>query len=364
MSGCSDRCPRRLRRATAGSPSACMISQSSARLAVFTFLMAALVVAGFLGSSPVVTVPEWSDPPPLGASVVEDRRRPISPTTSRYLAFLSGELDRDTARARELGCAHRGEDPGMVVLALGRQQPGGAQAFGPKGVVRPYPLLADVIVAYADGLAECAGSGWVLVPMTSNYKAYDPDIHGQYGHDWARFTADLQVRVGARSGGAVAVAAGLDLEPGWSSVEVAQAWMGGYRDEAGATLVLVPSADGCPPRGPGGCVNGWSTAIIAEMVWGSGVETVILPQVYSHSGNMARQWAAIAREGVALGLGPSIAGVTSQARACTQVPGDRLCPQLNITWYTALEQLQGELMSDPATEHIVLRYATDIGWEL
>jgi hypothetical protein len=305
-----------------------------------------------------------SDPgEPAGSAGSISTSSPVSPTTSRYLAFLSGDAVRDTARAFELGCGHTGEGPGLVVLALGRQRPGGAQAFGPRGVVRPYALLGDVVAAYAEALAECSGPGWTVAVKTSNYKATDAAVHAGYGQDWARFATGLQARVAASTGGAVTVLAGLDLEPGWSSVAVAQAWMDGYRDAGGGPLVLLPSADGCPPQQPGVCLNGWSTAIIGDMVWGSGITTIILPQVYSHTGTMARQWATIARDAAARGLEPSLAGVTSQARACAQIPDDRLCSQLNITWDVALAQLQSELASDPSTAHLVLRLATDIGWE-
>lgn len=277
------------------------------------------------------------------------------------MAFLTGDGISDVDRARDLGCAHKGEVPGVVVLAFGRQLPGTAQAFRAKADAKPLSLVADVVVSYASALASCAGSGWTLAVTTSNYLLDDPSTAELLGRQWAGLVNSVADRVGRTAAG-ISVAAGIDLEPGWGSVDGGFAWLNGFAGVAGQPLFVVGSADGCPAVGSGRCANGWTSDDLARAVWGTVPGSLAFPQVFSYSGVMASQWASLAQVAASRGVEPRFGGVMVQQRACAQVR-DPLCKKLDVGGVAAVEQLQSRLAAAPSTARVRVAGASNIGWD-
>jgi len=271
-------------------------------------------------------------------------------SSSRYVDWLTGDVDRDVRSSHDRGCraAGRGES-GPLVLAFGRQVEGaGVRGFAGPEVLRPYSLVAAVVAGYRDGLLACGASSVLLVAATSNYGLDDVSEAASSGAAWASLVAS----VGSRDG--VEVAGGVDLEPGWGSLAAGSAWVGAFRS-SGLPLYSNASADGCPLAGPGGaCANGWDTFSLASLVWGG--DGAAIPQVYRRDGAQARQWAVLARQWAAYGGVPRFVAVMSQQRACRQVD-DPNCPSLSQSPEQALAQLRAELDG-----LVPVPGATDVGW--
>lgn len=284
------------------------------------------------------------------AGIVDGGGSEMVLTTSRYISWMTGSTEADAATARDLAC----ESPdtgGVVLLAFGKQVEGGTRSFDGAEALYGYEHLAAVSAAYAEGLSVCTSKTWTLAIATSNYLLNDPARALSYGIAWERMVAEVAARGIER----VAVVGGIDLEPGWGGVGAALAWLQGYRS-GGTALVANASADGCPQQGRrGGCANGWTVELLAQMVWGRAGDAV-LPQIYRKDGAQARQWGVIARNWTAAGGEPVFAGVMTQVRACELVRNEN-CPSLSLDPQGALEQLNRELGGE---DRVV--FATDVGW--
>lgn len=272
-------------------------------------------------------------------------------TQSRYVAWMTGDLETDTGAAQGAACRETAGG-GVVLISYGKQVAGGTRSFEDADTLFTYAHLRDVALAYAGGLIECRGGAWTLAVATSNYKLEDPERATEYGLAWQRMLIELTDR--APDG--VKIVGGIDLEPGWGSVDAAHAWVSAYT--AGPVpLVANASADGCPTRGVGGrCANGWTVDDLATMVWEDPTGTA-LPQIYRTDHAMAQQWGVLARTWIRRGGTPRFVGVMTQVRACHWV-GIRRCTGLDLDPEAARTALQALL-----PEGIEVPAATDVGWD-
>jgi hypothetical protein len=284
------------------------------------------------------------------ASVLSEGDGSSRATVSRYVNWMTDDVERDRAVSYRLGCrgGERGES-GVVVLAFGRQiADGGTRGFAGPGVVRSYAQIAAVVAAYRDGLAACGAGDVLLAVTTSNYDFYDVEEAAGFGGRWRELVESIGPVGGVR------IIGGTDLEPGWGGLAASRAWVDAYKS-TGLVLYANASADGCPLSGVGGgCANGWDTSSLAELVWGS--RGVAVPQVYRRDGAQARQWKVLAEVWARTGGAPVFGGVMTQQRACRQVV-DPNCPQLSQPHDVARNQLQvllGSLADVPV--------GTDVGW--
>lgn len=273
-----------------------------------------------------------------------------APTRSQYLHWMTDDVDADREQARRQACrAAERSTGGPVVLAVGRQLPGGVTGFATGGEVRNHAHLAAVVSAYVDGLQRCGdGDAWTVAVTTSNHRLEDVMLADEHGRNWALAVGSIP------STDDVTVVAGVDMEPSWGSFAAALRWVSAYRAADGPPLLFNASADGCPQQGDAGpCNNGWNVDAMATTIWSRSSDSA-LPQIYRHDGAMAAQWGVIARAARRLGLEPRFAGAMSQRRACAQVGGDDC---LDLPPAKAWEQLRHALEGVATVPGV-----TDVGW--
>lgn len=272
------------------------------------------------------------------------------PSSSRYISWMTNDLEQDTETARRTACLETG-DGGVVLIAFGRQVAGGTRSFDGADVLYSYEHIGAVALAYADALSRCSDNSWTLVVATSNYKLNDPALASVHGAAWGSMIDATD----DKAPGGVRLVGGIDLEPGWGAPNAAKAWIEAYKS-VGVRLISNASADGCPQAGKGGrCANNWDVQLLAELVWGNG-DHAALPQIYRHDGAQARQWGVLSRHWRSTGGTPRFVGVMTQVRACELVR-NRHCPQLSLAPDSARLQLQ-----EVVGEDIPVPHATDVGW--
>jgi hypothetical protein len=316
---------------------------------ITTALVAVAVVVA--GSVPAALAARLSD------EYVAVTSSPDKPTDSRYVNWLHGETPEATSE--HLGCLQaKDTNDGYVLLGLGRQIDGGATAFGWSGKTRDTAGLASSMVAFAKGVQRCVqeGAHWHLVLMTSNYHLNDVALAGVFGKQWAELVETVRRSANSES---VEVHGGWDLEPSWGSPEAARAWTDAYVSNTKSQMISAPSADGCPvtPNGTA-CNNGWSQGLLAYMMWGAQPGAAVLPQIYTPSGSMAKQWAFLSDAAVRAGIEPTVLGALTQSRACQGRP----CSGTNITPDVALAQLEEAFSNSELSRDVTFVAASDINW--
>ncbi len=276
-------------------------------------------------------------------------------TVSHYVNWLY-QPDADAITAR-IGCTQAAGAPGYVFLGLGRQVPGGSTAFGWDGRRTMADGLRHAIELFSKSLNDCAegGKSFVVVPMTSNYHLDDKDLAASFGTEWGDLIESLRNNDRLAH---VEILGGWDVEPSWGSPAAARAWIDSYRLRTASPIVTGPSADGCP-FGPGRvtCNNGWTVADLAYVSW-SIPDSVVLPQIYTPSGSMARQWANLADVAFDLGMKPAFGGPLVQALACAE----RTCKGTANDAATSYRQLREALDASRQSGVLHLPGASDIGW--
>lgn len=316
---------------------------------ITTALVAVAVVLA--GSVPAALAAHLSD------QRVEVSSSPDKPTNSRYVNWLHGETPEATSE--QLGCTQAGDtNAGYVLLGLGRQIDGGATAFGWSGKTRDTAGLASAMVSFARGVQNCAKDGdrWHLVLMTSNYHLNDVALAGKFGKQWAELVET--VRSEANSA-AVEIHGGWDLEPSWGSPEAARAWTDAYVSNTKSQMISAPSADGCPTTANGeSCNNGWTQGLLVYMMWGAQPGSAVLPQIYTPSGSMAKQWAFLSDTAKSIGIEANILGALTQSRACK----GRSCDGTDIPPDVALSQLREAFSQSELSQDTEFVASSDIDW--
>lgn len=308
--------------------------------------------------------------------------------------------DETPARLYDLGCAlgtrdrqNPGAQDSLVVLNFGQgwfeggdlSRPG-AGAFSPYWHYMPISAIETAVKAYIQGYWACSAedqTSQVMVAVgTNNYGSYGSNSTNQdtrrtyayaHGKAWAQMVVRLLQWVWSNGyGRQVSVAGAIDIEwdaqlTGWNTPYITYGWVNGFNDwdNNQAIYYNFGACVGCPTSPNPGWVyssaNPWTQYDVYRVSYG--VQPAWpLPEIYATSGVNAQQWQAISRYGALyLGWPMEFAGVMTQYQACQQRGG---CSGINNTPEAGWTQLRNALNADPLTYQPILRWITDIRWQI
>lgn len=300
----------------------------------------------------------------------------------------------------DLGCALGQRDrnlPGaqdsLVVLNFGQgwfddgtalSRPG-AGLFSPYWHFVPINTIETAVKSYIQGYWVCSAedqvSQVIVAVGTNNYGGYGtyspyPDTRRQaayaHGKAWAQMVVRLWQWVQA-SGYAsqVSVAGAIDIEwglpaTGWNTPYVTYGWVQGFNDYDQGQVVYYNfgACAGCPttanPSWVYASANPWTQFDIWYVSWGA-APAWPLPEIYLSNGVNARQWWAVSLYAALYQGGRmDFAGVMTQSQACQQ----RGCSTDDNPPEVGWKQLFDALNADTRTAQPVLRWITDIRWQI
>ncbi|MEW6505563.1 MAG: hypothetical protein AB1457_16515 [Chloroflexota bacterium] len=162
----------------------------------------------------------------------------------------------------------------------------------------------------------------------------------------------------------------------WNTPYVTGGWVEGFNaNSRGREMYLNYGACvGCPTsprldwvystiRDANNVVMDWSQGDVYYVSWGA-PPALPLPEIYRNDGYLARQWQAVSLYGALYKGGKmTFAGAMTQFQSCQQRPSSE-CATLDNTPDEGWSQLYYWLNSDPRTAQQVLRWVTDIRWQI
>jgi hypothetical protein len=257
----------------------------------------------------------------------------------------------DLSQARRFGCEqadldidHSAQETRSSVAILdfgGQNSQGTGTLLTFTGRATTNAEIAEYTQQYARGYHDCvsargAKNSTTVAIGTNN----DLFVNVGTGRAWAGVVETVEAWRARQSAGlraAVSVIGADDIEPGFSPVSNARAWVRGYLGATDRSLLNFGSADGCPTElsvdttVDRTCHNGWTWEDLWQLSGGS-ARILTVPEVYYAT--QARQWALVAR------YGESVHGSRSGYHGVlTQYP---LAPGTN-TARAAWEQLRDAL---------------------
>lgn len=156
----------------------------------------------------------------------------------------------------------------------------------------------------------------------------------------------------------------------WNTPYVTRGWVDGFNANSGSvqTFLNFGACVGCPitpnPNWLFHTSMPWNQAEVYYVSWGA-PPALALPEIYRNDGYLARQWQAVSLYGyLYLGGAISFSGVMTQYQACQQRSSDPTCETLDNTPEEGWTQLMTELNRNPNTVQSVLRWVTDIRWQI
>ncbi len=166
----------------------------------------------------------------------------------------------------------------------------------------------------------------------------------------------------------------------WNTPYVTRGWVEGFTaNSRGRELYLNYGACvGCPItprpdwvfttiRDANDVVMNWTQADVYDVSWGA-PPALPLPEIYRKDGYLARQWQAVSLYGALYKGGKmTFAGAMTQYQSCQQRSGcisSNPAYNLNNTSEEGWEQLFYWLNQDPRTAQELLRWVTDIRWQM
>jgi hypothetical protein len=185
--------------------------------------------------------------------------------------------------------------PVLVNGVYGFDLPGGAT-----GEFRSRLDAASAAVHFARGYRGCTAadraSTITLAIGTTNRGTQVRDNGYQQGRAFANFVRSITSQVAAAgASGQVTVTGAIDVEMDWNTYGDTREWYLGYDSLSNTTIYNFGDAAGCTQEGSTtACNNGWTQ----ERVWWVSVGLALahpLPEIYTNSGSMARQWYQLAR---------------------------------------------------------------------
>jgi hypothetical protein len=178
----------------------------------------------------------------------------------------------------------------------------------------------------------------------------------------------------------VAIAGAIDIEwasnSGWNTPSVTRAWVDGFdsRDDGRYIYFNFGACVGCPtvpsPSWIYSNAMPWTQDHIYYVSW-QAPPAFAVPEIYRNDGYLARQWQAVSKFG-AIYKQPygkiDFSGPMTQWQACKQRQSNE-CTRtdgygLDNTPGEGWQQLYDALNSDPFTAQPVLRWVTDIRWQI
>ena len=155
---------------------------------------------------------------------------------------------------------------------------------------------------------------------TTNRGTQVRDNGYQQGRAFANFVRSITSQVAAAgASGQVTVTGAIDVEMDWNTYGDTREWYLGYDSLSNTTIYNFGDAAGCTQDGSTTACNNGSTQ---ERVWWVSERFALthpLPEIYTNSGSMARQWYQLARYTDARHSADMvIAGTLTQFGACQQ----------------------------------------------
>lgn len=292
-------------------------------------------------------------------------------TISYYMKSVDSQVLYDMGCLQgEKDLNERGREVSLVILDFGRPeyQAGeyGTQLFQ-NGFVSTGDI-AEAVFQFGRGYAACYdGESRIIVGVGTNNCGIDPyctgsDVTFAHGVAWGEMVDEINERYDAAGLYHIVGARGAsDMEVGWNTPENTRTWFDGY-DQGSQLWYLLNFGDaaGCPPVGGCGTPEfpNWSQ----DDLWyisGGGGKAYVVPEIYLHSGLLAKQWAALSKyshdeHGSRLTFfGPLTQFGACQTRSCH--------PEEDNTPLQGYLQLKGELDKDPDIAQ-ALPYSSDIRW--
>ncbi len=349
-------------------------------------------------NTPTVTPTPTNTLPPV-AWLPQIYKAPIPYVTSYYIQDESG------AAMYALGCdlgslvrSTAGIQDSLVILNFGQMwiENGqfGAGSFTPYWHFIPLWKVEEAVKQYAVGYYNCSGTdreSFVFIGVgTNNFGGMMLDNPNQEvktsryymgGQLWGEMVTRLN-QWAASSGYAhqVAVAGAIDIEwatnSGWNTPTVTRAWVDGFdsRDNGRYIYFNFGACVGCPiVPSPGWVYSSsmpWTQDHIYYVSW-QAPPAYAVPEIYRNDGYLAKQWQAVSKYG-AIYKQPigriDFSGPMTQWQACQQRPNNE-CTRtdgngLDNTPEEGWLQLYSALNSDPLTAQPVLRWVTDIRWQI
>lgn len=288
------------------------------------------------------------------------------PPSAETRSYYVGRAD--DAAATQLGC-FQAEKSGRMTLFFGapttvRGEYGATLWGAPDLTVWE---IGERVKSVVRGFAYCRQdpNHRLLIGMGTSTSAIDSRDDGWlrgHGDAWSRTVEALAAWVNHYYPGYAQISAAWDVEPSWSTFHKAEQWMHGYDDYGGAQLLYAnSSADGCSFSSAANapCNNGWTQQYVWHLSWDHD-PAIPIPQIYTNSGNQARQWQLIDLYGTLYwNDGMYFAGSMTQYGACLQVGG---CPTTDNTPHEGHDQLLWYLQSDARTTQPELDTMTDMNW--
>jgi len=162
----------------------------------------------------------------------------------------------------------------------------------------------------------------------------------------------------------------------WNTPFVTRGWVEGFNaNSRGRELYLNYGACvGCrtvpdltwvftSSKDDNGVVMNWTQSDVYYVSWGA-APALPLPEIYRNDGYLARQWQAVSLFGALYRGGKmTFPGAMTQYQSCQQRRTDE-CETLDNTPEEGWSQLYYWLNQDPRTAQPVLRWVTDIRWQI
>lgn len=366
-------------------------------------ILVMLVVIQLMSVHPPLSTQADSDPLPAGQNTIYHLyfpailKTPMVQPTSALSYYVQEE---SPASMWALGCAvgqHDQNTPGkqdnLVILNFG--QPWVENGVYGAGSFTPYwhfISLADMETAVRNYLLayyNCSGSdneSQMMVGIgTNNYGSMNMgssstvrrDTMYSFGQRWADMVNNLTIWA-AQNGysGQVSTAGAMDIEWGggsWNTPAVTRAWVDGFNaNDRGVYIYFnFGACSGCPSSYNASTTptwvhsaQGWTINDVWYVSWGV-APSYAVPEIYLNSGVNARQWQTLS-EYAARHKGGRIdySGPMTQYQACVQRSDDSTCPQMDNTPEQGWQQLYDALNASPLTAQPLLRWVTDIAWQL
>ena len=328
--------------------------------------------------------------------IISGRHIPLHSTSY----YIQNEAPREMY---ELGCRlglrdqnTPGKQDSIVILAFGQMwiENGvyGVGKFGDYWRFTPLSAVNTAVREYIRGYWICSGtdheSQLTVGVGVNNYGrmntgSTDQNVLRSAAYEFGKRFADLvhdvnlyAIQTGISS--QVYVAAANDIEwdstGRWQSSYVTRGWVDGFRERDRGVHIYFNfgACAGCPTDITPSNVNwryptgNWTLDDIWYVSWGA-PPAYTLPEIYLTDGWNARQWYAISKY-AALYKGGRIdyVGPMTQYGACQVRTSDRWCSMglTNNTPDQGWTQLFNELNKDPLTAQNILRWVTDITWQI
>jgi hypothetical protein len=349
--------------------------------------------------TPTITpTPTWT---PIGYMPLIMKHYPIPLyATSYYIQ------DNSSAAMLLLGCklgqrdlALAGKQDSLVILNFRQmwiEEVDGVNVYGVASynsdyvwVFTPLNGVENAVKEFITGYYNCSGtddeSQLTVGVGVSNYGrmntgTYDQDILRatmfNFGQRFGTMSNTLNTwAVNEGYAGQVYVGGAIDIEwsssGGWNTPYVTRGWVDGYAAKTLSTKGIYfnfGACVGCPtvpnPNWTYYYLNPWTQADIWYVSWGA-APAYPLPEIYLNSGVNALQWQAISKYGALYeGQRMDFVGPMTQYQACQVRTSDTSCVYMDNTPEEGWAQLFDAINSDPLTRQDLLRWVTDITWQI